>query len=78
MATGIPGKFKRNGTSRNGNGISFRLEYDGKVAVEEIFNISPAQLNCVISVEKQPKNRLIYGENLRVLRAGNVLHILIM
>lgn len=69
MATGIPGKFKRNGTSRNGNGISFRLEYDGKVAVEEIFNISPAQLNCVISVEKQPKNRLIYGENLRVLRA---------
>jgi adenine-specific DNA-methyltransferase len=69
MATGIPSKLKRNGTSRNGNGISFRLEYEGKVAVEEIFNVSPAQLNCVISVEKQHKNRLIYGENLRVLRA---------
>jgi adenine-specific DNA-methyltransferase len=25
-------------------------------------------LNCIISVEKYPKNRLIYGENLRVLR----------
>ncbi len=69
MATGIPSKFKRNGTSRNGNGMPFRLEYDGKVAVEEIFNIPPAQLNCVISVEKKPRNRLIYGENLRVIRA---------
>ncbi|MBU7583161.1 MAG: site-specific DNA-methyltransferase [Nostoc sp. TH1S01] len=69
MATGIPSKRKSNGTSRNGNGKSFRLEYEGKVEVEEIFNVSPAQLNCVISVEKQPKNRLIYGENLRVIRA---------
>lgn len=49
--------------------MSFRLEYEGKVAVEEIFNISPAALNCVATVEKQPRSRLIYGENLRVLRA---------
>ncbi|WP_289501408.1 site-specific DNA-methyltransferase [Gloeocapsopsis sp. IPPAS B-1203] len=63
--------------------MPFRLEYEGKVAVEEIFNIAPAQLNCVIRtddkalrephrsifVEKQPRNRLIYGENLRVLKA---------
>lgn len=69
MATGIPSKRKSNGTSRNGTGKSFRLEYEGKVEVEEIFNVSPAQLNCVISVEEQPRNRLIYGENLRVLRA---------
>lgn len=69
MATGIPSKLKRNGTSRNGNGMSFRLEYDGKLAVEDIFKLPPAQLNCVISVEKQPRNRLIYGENLRVIRA---------
>lgn len=68
MATGIPGKLQRNGTSRNSNGMSFRLEYDGKAAVEDIINISPAQLNCVISVEKYPRNRLIYGENLRVIR----------
>jgi adenine-specific DNA-methyltransferase len=69
MATGIPSKIKRNGASRNGNGMSFRLEYDGKVAAEEIFNISPAKLNSVIMVEKSPRNTLIYGENLRVLRA---------
>ncbi|KAB8320448.1 site-specific DNA-methyltransferase [Tolypothrix campylonemoides VB511288] len=69
MATGIPSKLKRNGTSKNCNGMSFRLEYEGKIAVEEIFNVSPANLRCIVSVEKQPKNRLIYGENLRVLRA---------
>jgi adenine-specific DNA-methyltransferase len=69
MATGIPSKLKRNSATRNGNGMSFRLEYDGKVAIEEIFNFSPARLDCVISVEKQPRNRLIYGENFRVLRA---------
>jgi len=68
MATGIPGKIKHNGTSRNGNGMSFRLEYEGKSSVEEIFNISPAKLDCVISVENHLRNRLIYGENLRVLR----------
>lgn len=48
--------------------MSFRLEYDGKAAIKDIINISPAQLNCVISVEKHPRNRLIYGENLRVIR----------
>jgi adenine-specific DNA-methyltransferase len=69
MATGIPSRLKHNSTLKNSNSISFRLEYEGKVAVEDILNISPAQLLCVASVEKQPKNRLIYGENLRVLRA---------
>ncbi len=69
MATGITSKLKRNSNPRNGNGMSFKLEYEGKISVEEILNISPAQMCCAISVEKQPKNRLIYGENLRVLRA---------
>lgn len=68
MATGIPGKLKRNVTPRNGSGIPFRLEYEGKLSVEDILNISPADLNCIISVEKHPRNRLIYGENLRVLK----------
>jgi adenine-specific DNA-methyltransferase len=68
MATGIRGKLKLNGTSGNTNGMPFRLEYEGKLSVEEIFNVSPAQLNCVISVEKNPRNRPIYGDNLRVLR----------
>lgn len=70
MATGIPSKIERsNGISQNGNGMSFRLEYEGKVTTEEILNISPANLHRVASVEKPLKNRLIYGENLRVLRA---------
>jgi adenine-specific DNA-methyltransferase len=68
MATGIPGKVRRHSASRNGNGASFRLEYEGKLPFEEVFGISPANLNRVISVEKNPRNRLIYGENLRVLR----------
>ncbi|MBE9216177.1 site-specific DNA-methyltransferase [Plectonema cf. radiosum LEGE 06105] len=68
MATGIPGTTKRNSTN-NGNKLSFRLEYEGKASVEEIFNTCSAKLRNVISVEKQPKNRLIYGENLRVIRA---------
>ena len=69
MATGIPSKLKGNNASKNGNKLSFRLEYEGKATVEEILNTSPAQLNRVISVEKLPKSQLIYGENLRVLRA---------
>ncbi|MGF1676767.1 MAG: site-specific DNA-methyltransferase [Rivularia sp. (in: cyanobacteria)] len=68
MATGIPGTTKRNSTN-NGNKLSFRLEYEGKASVEEIFNTCSAKLRNVISLEKQPKNRLIYGENLRVIRA---------
>ena len=67
MATGIPGKNKRNG-SLNGSKISFRLEYEGKVPFEDVLNTFPAKLHRVASVEKQPKNQLIYGENLSVLR----------
>jgi adenine-specific DNA-methyltransferase len=69
MATGIPDKSKCNSTSRNDGDLSFRLEYEGKSTVEEILNVSPAQLRCVASVEKTPKNQLIYGENLKVMRA---------
>lgn len=69
MATGIPSKLKRTGTSKNSHPIPYRLEYEGKVAVEELFNLHPADLHCVLSVEKKLKNKLIYGENLRVLRA---------
>jgi adenine-specific DNA-methyltransferase len=69
MATGIPSKLKSDRTDKNNHRIAFKLEYEGKVAVEEIFNIPPANLQRVLSVEKQLRNRLIYGENLRVLRA---------
>lgn len=70
MATGIPKKLKRsNNISKNSNEMSFRLEYLGKMPMGEIFNISPAKLRCVLRVENLIKNRLIYGENIRVLRA---------
>ncbi|MBE9125240.1 MULTISPECIES: site-specific DNA-methyltransferase [unclassified Coleofasciculus] len=69
MATGIPGKTKRNSRLANANQVSFQLEYEGKLPVEDIFNTPPAKLRRVATVEKQLKNRLIYGENLRVIRS---------
>ncbi|AHJ27061.1 site-specific DNA-methyltransferase [Nodularia spumigena CS-584] len=65
MATGIT---KKNGhKSKKQNTISFRLEYEGKIPVEEILKTQPARLRRIISVDKKPINQLIYGENLRVL-----------
>ncbi|OKH38443.1 restriction endonuclease subunit M [[Phormidium ambiguum] IAM M-71] len=63
MATGIPGKKLKNNPK-----LSFRLEYEGKTSTEEIFNTPLAELHRILSVDKQPKNRLIYGDNLRVIR----------
>jgi adenine-specific DNA-methyltransferase len=67
MATGIPannGKKKPSGI----NGISFRLEYEGKSTVEEILATEPALLECVLKVPGQPSNKLIYADNLPLLR----------
>mgnify|MGYP002777174705 CR=1 FL=1 len=61
MATGIPSK-------RNGNSAPFRLEYEGKLPVDEILNGAGAELQCLLQSEKPLQNRLIYGDNLRVLR----------
>lgn len=69
MATGIPNKNGCGNASINGSKTSFRLEYEGKKSVEDILDTKPAKLHRAVSVEKQPRNRLIYGENLRVLRA---------
>jgi adenine-specific DNA-methyltransferase len=68
MATGIPGKTKDKDNLKTNPKQSFRLEYEGKASIEEIFNTPPAELHRVLSIDKQPKNRLIYGENLRVIR----------
>lgn len=67
MATGIPGKsqYKK---LKDSSLLSFSLEYAGKVRIEDILESQPAKLRSVIQVEKTIKNRLIYGENLRVLR----------
>ncbi|MEA5577131.1 site-specific DNA-methyltransferase [Anabaena sp. UHCC 0451] len=64
MATGIPTK---NGRNQKQNITSFRIEYEGKTPIEDIFKIQPAKLNHVISVDREPRNKLIYGDNLNVL-----------
>lgn len=68
MATGIPHSNPSKNGLKNSSKLSFRLEYEGKVCTEDIFQTPPANLHCVASVEKQPKSYLVYGENLRVLR----------
>ncbi|HLP89156.1 MAG TPA: site-specific DNA-methyltransferase [Nostocaceae cyanobacterium] len=67
MATGIPNKNGR--ISKKQNSLNFRLEYDGKLSVEDILNTPPANLNHLLSVPGNPKNKLIYGDNLTVLSA---------
>lgn len=68
MATGIPGSGGLNGVP-NGNGFSFRLEYEGKASPADVLATKPAKLQPIFAVPGEPKNRLIYGENLGVLRA---------
>ncbi|CAD5930150.1 Modification methylase EcaI [Planktothrix tepida] len=67
MATGIPGKTKYKNFT-NSSQLSFRLEYEGKVSLEEILDSPSAKLSCVVRVDKPINNKLIYGENFRVLR----------
>ncbi|MBG1262138.1 DNA methyltransferase [Nostoc commune] len=65
MATGIPSKNSRK--SKKQNVIPFRLEYEGKIPIEDILKIPVAKLQRIITVDEHPRNILIYGENLRVL-----------
>ncbi|MBW4477999.1 MAG: site-specific DNA-methyltransferase [Tolypothrix brevis GSE-NOS-MK-07-07A] len=65
MATGIPNINGDKNKKHNSN--NFCLQYEGKASREEILRTQQAQLRCVISVDKQPINRLIFGENLRVI-----------
>lgn len=69
MATGIPGNNGKKKISNGSNGMSFRLEYEGKSSLENILATEPAKLQYVFKVPGQPTNRLIYGDNQRVLRA---------
>lgn len=72
MATGIPGKKSKKEDkeklSKDRKKNSLRLEYEGKSPVEDILATTPANLKCVVEIPGQPINRLIYGDNLRVLR----------
>lgn len=66
MATGIPNKTNSKTRSRN-NGISFRLEYDGKIPLAEILSTKSARLKHIFSISGKTRNKLIYGDNLTVL-----------
>ena len=46
----------------------FRLEYEGKASKGEILAGEAAQLNCLIESPSPTINRVIYGDNLKVLR----------
>jgi adenine-specific DNA-methyltransferase len=65
MATGIPSK--RAGTAVDD--LDFHLTYEGKRPESEILSVKPAELNKVLSVGSEPRNRLIYGDNLPVIRS---------
>lgn len=65
MATGIPAGSARQSNNRS----TFALEYDGKVPLIDVINTQPASLNPLITVAGNPRNRLVYGDNLGVLRA---------
>ncbi len=65
MATGIPSK---NGRIHQKTTKSFHIEYEGRTPIEDILRVQPAKLNHVISFEGEPRNKLIYGDNLKVIR----------
>lgn len=65
MATGIPGDNRRNG-HREAAG-TYRLEYDGKKSEADVLRTQPAVLRRVVSIDGDPRNALIYGNNLPVL-----------
>ncbi|MBD2579968.1 site-specific DNA-methyltransferase [Oscillatoria sp. FACHB-1406] len=69
MATGIPIKSQFQGNGSNKTYSNYRLEYEGKIPEREILALTPAKFNRVVTVEKPIKNRLIYGDNLRVLKS---------
>jgi len=71
MATGIPianGTKEKNIRSCAANGLDYHLEYENKAPLQEIMLSTPAKLKCIIDGRGQNRNRIIYGENLRVLR----------
>lgn len=63
MATGVPNSNK-NKKSHKG----YSLSYEGKVPESDILNGTRAELKPIFENESEPINRLIYGDNLPVLR----------
>lgn len=65
MATGISANIKRASTKKT----EYRLEYEGKVPEEQVFTGEAARLRCLVQPSAHSVNRLIYGDNLKVLRS---------
>ena len=61
MATGIPGSKRRH--------TGYWLEYEGKAEYGEIMSMKSAELENILSIEGEYRNKLIYGDNLSVLRS---------
>lgn len=58
------------------NQLDFRLDYAGKSSVEDVLSVPTANLEKVVTIPGDPVNRIVYGDNLHVLKSllqdGNV------
>lgn len=63
MATELPAK--RIPTASQ----DYEIVYDGKASFTEIYNGKTAQLKSILNIGNDPVNRLIYGDNLTVMRS---------
>ncbi len=72
MATGIPtGKRKSTEGRTEDKDVrkaEIRLEYGGRASKEEVLTGDSARLRCLVRTPTPSVNRLIYGDNLKVLR----------
>lgn len=70
MATGTHTNVKKLAADKQATKkAEFRLEYEGKAPDERVLIGEAAQLRCVIQPPIPSINRLIYGDNLKVLRS---------
>lgn len=68
MATGVPSNIERS-TKQNTKKAGYSLEYEGKTSAEQVLAGEAARLSCLIEPRGRSVNRLIYGDNLKVLRS---------
>ena len=72
MATGIPTGRKKSTVGKiedkDVRKAEVRLEYRGRASEEEVLTGDLARLRCLVRTPTPSANRLIYGDNLKVLR----------
>lgn len=70
MATGTPMSIKKLASDKQVvKKAEFRLEYEGKASDERVLRGEVAQLRCLVQSPTPSANRMIYGDNLKVLRS---------